>query len=334
MCVIIYREPGVVIPHEKLVSACIVNQDGMGIITVDRGKMELRKHFDPKGNDPDTLARAMEQGKDLPMWIHLRYMTKGATDKYNVHPFGVLKEKKHGMDLQFMHNGTLSDFGNSSDCDSKDFVKKLLTPLCEKLMAAVGPEALTKDETLREILKKYAGRNSYFMMVDNFGNYQMIADDKGYQHEGWWSSNVYSFNRTHREPTVIYQKPSTNYRENWEKMYGAGVQEEPKKLYPIKTFTGGITYDAEEVPFETEETKEVAKTPPANPISNTYRERFTEIAGITQLSDVCSLTDDDIDELVIAYPGKAKILILDLLYELYGRDREYDDTADYLRSVA
>ena len=343
MCVIIYREPGIIIPHDKLVSACYVNADGMGIITVDRGKMELRKYFDTRGNDPDILERALEEGKNLPMYVHLRYKTKGNTDKSNVHPFGVLKGKKHGMDLQFMHNGTLTDYGTDADCDSKDFVKKLLTPLCEKLLHAVGPQDLTQDETLKEILKKYAGRSSYFMMVDNLGNHQIVSHDGGHQHEGWWSSNVYSFNTRHREPTTTVYTKGTNYRsnyqDNWNRMYGVQTDEdtkpEKKTLLPISAFTSRDTGESSEVPFDTAkaEAKEVATTAAVNPTTSN-RERFIEVAGITSLSDVCALSTEDIDELVCDYPAKATLLILDLLKELYDRDRDYDSYADAERIVA
>lgn len=325
MCVIIHRKPGVTIPYDKLSSACAVNPVGMGIITVDRGKLHLRKYFWDTGNKPDVLAKSLEENIDHDTYVHLRFRTKGNSDSTNVHPFSVLKQKKHGMDLQFMHNGTLSDYGTEQDCDSKDFVKTLLTPLTERLLATVGPENITNDPIYNAILSKYAGGGSVFLLADNFGNHSIVNRKKGYEFDGWWASNDYSFDRYHREPTTYYTK-------GW-----SSVQTEKKAvtLVPIKsasdTAATGTAPFNDDIPFDVTPKEEVLTH---KEITFPNRETFIQTAGIPSLSNACGLTDDNIRDMVLDEPELATLLIMDLLKELYDRDREYEDRADYDRIVA
>jgi hypothetical protein len=335
MCVIIYRKPNVTIDFEKIESACKVNSDGMGLIAIDRGKLELRKFFTGKGNDPETVAKFLDEAKDLHVYAHLRYRTKGATDKENVHPFGVLKKAKHGIDVQFMHNGTLQDFGTEKWCDSKHFVKSLLTPLSEKLLKSMEPNELLHDDVYCTILEKYAGRGSVFLLADNEGGHRIINYDNGKEFDGWWASNEYSFNSFHRTPkkdegSKYYSSSSywNNTGKGWERDW---VQTENKKPVTVAAIPGpAATADKDgEVPFDTAkaEAKAIEVKLPPNP-TVTKRETFVELAGITSLSDAVGLSNTEISDLVDEYPEHAVILILDLLKELYDRDNEYEDVAD------
>lgn len=352
MCVIIHRAPNVIIPFDKLQSACIVNADGMGIVAYDRGKLELRKFYNPKGNDPEILQQHLDAAKDLHVYVHLRYRTKGPTDKSNVHPFGVLKSKKHGMDLQFMHNGTLSDYGTGDSCDSKHFAKSLLTPLSEKLLKAVEPDCLIHDKTYLEILGKYAGKSSVFLLADSFGNHQIVNYDCGKEFEGWWASNEYSFNRTHREPasrtyynyskgyylngrwTDYERSPQTDTNPQW----GRYATEEKKvvSLPPLppegtESVTDSRNAFNDEVPWK-EDVKEVAKKAPVSP-TLPKRERFIDIAEITDLSEVCQLSRVHIEDLVEDYPEQAVLLIMDLLKELYDNDLAMNEAAESYKAA-
>lgn len=332
MCVIIHRKPGITIPHEKLISACKVNADGMGLIAIDRGKLELRKHFDGKGNSPEVLEKFLEDAKDLHVYVHLRFRTKGETNKDNVHPFGILKTKKHGIDLQFMHNGTLSDYGNADTCDSKDFVKKMVTPLAERFMTSVDPSQLLHDRIFVDILTHYAGRNSVFLLCDNLGNHQIINYDNGKEFEGWWASNEYSFNRYHREPEPNYGSYYSKRRSYWNSDGDGWVRDVPQKDSKVVTLPpvpAGNTPPAfnDEVPFSTkEEAKtEVATKPQVNPTTAKKRRLFIEEARLKNLSEVCQLSSEQIKDMIDDYPEETYMLIRDLLKELWDRDVEGDD---------
>ena len=343
MCVIIHRKPGIDIPFAKLESACHVNADGMGLIAIDRGKLELRKFFEPKGNKPETLAKFLEDAKDLHVYAHLRFRTKGATDKDNVHPFGVLTSKKHGVDLQFMHNGTLSDFGTKTECDSKQFAKTILRPLAERFLKSMEPNDLLHDTVFCSILDSYAGNNSVFLLTDNLGNHRIINYDNGKEFDGWWASNDYSFNRYHRskDDGINYGYGRSTRWERDDNWVGGSPQTEKKttviSLPSVPAGDTGRPFD-DEIPFNTakEEAGEVITSKVISP-TTPQRERFTDRAELRNLSDVCQLSSEHIKDLIDEYPEEAYMLIRDLLKELYDRDMEADDHADFaeeLRSVA
>lgn len=317
MCVIIHRQPNVEIPFDKLRSACTVNPDGMGIIIADRGKIELRKIFDPHGNDPEKLIKLLEDAKDQDIYVHLRYKTKGAKDAGNVHPFTVLKRRKHGMDIQFMHNGTLSRFGNQADCDSKDFAQSVVRPLFERLIPGVGEENLLADPMVEEVLSEYAGRSSIFLLADNFGNHLIINKAEGTDHKGWWASNDYSFNAFHRSTYT-----SNKYTQGW-------VQAETKEtskavtVAPVPTpksveqrGDAGVPFN-DEIPFDMGSAVAKGKLVPIP-----KRDGFCDISGVDKLSDLCALSEVDIEDLVQDHPEQAVLLIKDLLFELYERDQQ------------
>jgi len=334
MCVIIYRKPNTVIDFEKLRSACTVNPDGMGLIAIDRGKLELRKHFTGKGNDPEVLQKFFDDSIDLDVYVHLRYRTKGATDKENVHPFGVLKKAKHGIDVQFMHNGTLTDFGTKEMCDSRHFTKTFLTPVAERFLPSLGePGKLLHDPLYVSLLEKYAGRNSVFLLADNLGNHRIVNYDEGKEFDGWWASNEYSFNRFHREKDEGSRYYSYSYtgKSSWERDVDQADKAKAVTLPTVPANPGRLATASSDVPFdtaETEPTKDFTVTKIPSAPTTVKRETFCELAGITMLSEVVGLAREEIEDLVAEYPDHAVVLILDLLKELYDRDREYDDQAD------
>lgn len=336
MCVIIHRQPNVDIPFDKLTSACLVNADGWGIAIPDRGKLELRRVYDPKGNDPEKVAKVLEEAKRQDVFLHLRFKTRGATDLKNVHPFTVTNRKSDGIDVQFMHNGTLSDFGNQADCDSKVFAREIVRPLYSALRDTMGDKALTSP-LFSKIMHKYAGPSSLFAIVDSKGNHLIVNKDKGFQHDGWWSSNEYSFNRTHREPTY-----STYYQSKWID-HGRSVQKAETTAGTATAAAVGrsdtVVKEDTTTPFGptrgtipevtgTDHTTKriVAKGELPKP---SPRQTFCEVAGIAALEECSLMSADNIKELVTDYPEHAALLIMDLLAELYDAKIEgVDDTED------
>lgn len=329
MCVIIYREPKITIPFAKLESACKVNADGMGVVVHDRGKIEVRKFFDPKGNDPDVLAKYLEQAKDNYVYVHLRYKTRGATDKDNVHPFGVLTQKKHGFDMQFMHNGTLSDFGNAKTCDSKDFAKSFLQPLAERFLKAMDKEKVIHDPVFVSILEKYAGKASVFLLNDSYGSHQIINFANGKEFDGWWASNEYSFNQHHRTNTS-YSSPGWDRKQHWK---DDSFWDEKNTTKPTVVSLPTPKQDTPPFDDEPDVTKEVANKSTTNPTSLPRRRQFIEEAKLSSLADVCHFSYDDVCDLIDDFPEDAAMLICDLIYELWGRDIRNAEDSDVAEEV-
>jgi Glutamine amidotransferases class-II len=282
MCVIIHCPEGSTgIPHEKLVSACNVNPHGYGLITSDRGILDVRKGLTPKGNDPDEIALLLEQSKGLEVFLHLRYQTSGKRDLANAHPFEVLSREKDGCNIHFMHNGHLNDFTSSPDrCDSWVYAEEIIRPLLLGSIAYAGPEAVLTQPYIAAILKEFAGDGSVFLLVADNNQSLTINEKRGVKYDWGWASNAYSFAReSRRDPSP---KSATLYQ---------GIQKFPK------TATDNW------------------KTEPKD------RETFCEIYGIASLKDVCSMSEGDILTLCEDYPDVAGVLILDLLDAVYTQKK-------------
>ena len=302
MCVIIEVNPGAEIPFDKLASACVVNAHGWGAVVADRGHLEIRKRFLPNGNDPEEIARFLEDTKDVHTYLHLRYQTVGDKSLASCHPFCVTGKKKENYDVFLMHNGTLFDFKKekSDRPDSYHLARGLVRPLFQRFASHLGPEQVLKDPLFKDVLEKYVpkSQHSIVLIVDQENNVLTLNRDKGKQFDGWWASNEYSFNRDHREKTTTTYK-STSYR-NYMEEWG---DDDP---LIITGAPSSVVY----LPG-TKETKEL--TPPQP------RATFLALSGLNTLKDVSCWSPDTIQDLVEEYPFEASILILDLLKELYSR---------------
>lgn len=199
MCVILELKPNTDFPFEDLKTACQINKDGWGLLVHDRGKLELSNGFDPKGNNAEDIARILEDTKSQHRMLHLRFSTAGAKNIENCHPFQVLNKTDHGLDLYFMHNGTLYDFTKSMEgfSDSYAFNEKILKPLVSSARYCFGPEYLAQTY-LKYSLREMKG-NGVFAFFDSEGNTLKIENSECWSNKEntVWASNSYSFARSH-----------------------------------------------------------------------------------------------------------------------------------------
>lgn len=340
MCVIIVKDPGVELPYDKLESACWVNSDGYGISVIDRGKIETKKVFDPKGNDPAAVAKLLEESKDLKTILHLRFRTAGEKAEEACHPFHILTKEQDDLDMLLMHNGTMRTFEKkgSVEPDSYHFVQEIVRPLATRFGAAMTNEEIIEDPLFQRILSDYAGLSNKLVIYDNNGKVLIINKDQGKQYEGWWASNEYSFNRSHRGngfgPTTSsgvwaegYQgatsspyRPATTGASNT-----SGTGASSPRVLPASGSNTDAGKSSSVVCLPTKEGREVAGVIKANtvtPASSVIhppakRETFVEITGLNNLSEAAVLEEDDIKDLVKELPDVATLLIMDLLYQLY-----------------
>jgi predicted glutamine amidotransferase len=355
MCVIIAREPGIVFPYEKFVSACHVNSDGYGLSVIDRGKIEMIKEMPQGGNTKaiDAIYKRMnEEAKDQKVFLHLRFRTAGKVNDEACHPFNTLTTDEDGFHIQFMHNGTLYDFDDkASDLpDSYHFNMRIVRPLMQRIKAfATTDDQILQDDLARSILTKYAGANSKFVLFDQNGNEMIINRKDGYEEEGWWASNKYSFDRTHREPANY--KAYGYYGDYDEDGYNTGYRYPSGWKAPENTSGGranASTNGGTTTPFlPTNGNASAAKADVAAALKEaladdgkqvgggiknanmasrhvqpdiippTRRETFVELTELGSLAEVGCLEQDDIQQIVENYPELATVLIMDLIYELY-----------------
>jgi predicted glutamine amidotransferase len=302
----------------------------------------MRRVYNPKGNNAETLARLFEDAKDLNVYAHLRYKTKGATDLTNVHPFTVVSKKLDGIDVQFMHNGTLSEFGTTNDCDSKVFTYEIVRPLYRMVAAKVGKERALYDPLFGKLLAKYAGPTSFFTLVDSLGNSLTINHKRGHDFAWGWASNTYSFDRTHREPTTTTYYQSQAYQD-WKRSSHQGSTTAGSAC-AVGTGKPGVGELNDELPFDRgTTTKEYKASLPAvtegkdgapkelvtketfnklNP-----KQTFVDVAELHDLSEVTQMTRENIEDMVHDHPEYAALLIEDLITELYDRKQAMKEAA-------
>lgn len=198
MCVIIQRNKDIIVPFDKIKVACEINKDGYGFVINDRGKFDVIKHYDPKGNDPDKVMKLMEDAKDCNVALHLRFRTAGLTDLDNTHPYQVLNKDKDGVDLWFMHNGTLNEWKdiNKDYSDSRNLNDVVLKQLFKAAYDQYGEEYLNQV-WLIHATKALKGSTSAFTFNDSLGGRLILGSSGSKEFEGWWASNEYSFRETH-----------------------------------------------------------------------------------------------------------------------------------------
>lgn len=346
MCVIIAREPQVLIPHDKLTSAAIVNPDGFGVSIIDRGKIDTFHMCEDKGNNARDIIKAFDDAKDHQVYMHLRYNTAGKTNIENCHPFQSFKGD--GYEVQFMHNGTLSSFKKTSSdySDTYHFNEEIIKPTIKAFYELYGDGVLL-DPTFKRILSEFKGGSSIFTLYDSNGKELILGEGKKF--EGWWASNDYSFNRAHREPAASSYEPYNSRKKLYQGYYSTWETDDygdycpapdplPKDSKPIaSTATPAlpkptVSDEAKKVGLAIKYLKatgntNVQLTPPESRIT------FREYASLGSLTDVCVLSEDELHELVTQKPLAATALLMDLIHELWSRQRTSAST-DKSKAVA
>jgi hypothetical protein len=233
----------------------------------------------------------------------MRYTTKGISNVDNCHPFDIWKsDDKH---IILMHNGTMTDFGDSTVSDTRDYVESILKPMAEMYHYGDITESFLDNPLFERIQKKFGTGWSKFLFADNEGNFKIFGEDKDcVKEEGFWASNSYSFD-TPKSVSVNTYVPHGNSRYYTEWKEAATPKKEEK----------------------------VAALPKVSEAVENLKETFIERWGKDyQLEDVLySLSEEDISELVESYPEEATMLIRDLIYLVYGGGEE--DTIENIKRV-
>lgn len=346
MCVIIKRDPGIVIPEQKIISASHVNPDGWGLSVLDRGKLETRVVFNPNGNRPEEILKALEDAKDQQVYLHLRFSTAGTKSLANCHPFIVHEEGD--FKIGFMHNGTISDF-SSKDKEKSDtllFSEIILKPLLRAFKEVEGENVLDND-TVKIILEKYRGYNSVFTLYDSNGKDLLLENSSCKKFDGWWASNEYSFNRYHRSREDDYEYgwrgtnatgrstpisctvTSTKKDEEMGKTEGGNGNAAAGSKANL-TVVANTNNDKTSPGFDPNLGQALGKTrkllstgavldrtPP------TKRITFLDFAGIDSIQSVTCLDEEELYDLCNEMPLVATALIMDLIYELWDKNRKH-----------
>lgn len=348
MCVILELKPNVDFNFDKLSIACEINSDGYGLLVQDRGKMECIKSYNPKGNDPEEVMKLLDDAKGLHRLLHLRFSTAGSKNVDNCHPFQVLNKADHGVDLFFMHNGTLMGFSKTGDSfsDSYHFNEKILKPLIASLRYSHGPTYLEQDY-LKYLLKEVAG-HSVFTLFDNQDNLLKIENSSCFSPaEGIWASNSYSFKETHSRYNSNYSSSGQSavpFRAGGTTTSGTSPGKTPTSTTtPTTTSKNALTLPnqsinsrveiidskpviSKQLNLEADHLKELLHETLLNRPTNTTttvsfvgfrKPTFLELTNLSDWSDLKYFDQETVEEMVELLPELSTTLILDLINLLF-----------------
>jgi len=292
MCLIIRRPPKVKPNFEQFKTAILNNPHGWGM-SVATGDGSLQTWRTPKEPDPEELYKFfVEEWREVPALLHLRYTTAGATNLRNAHPFSVLEKGKDGVDLRMAHNGTLYRYKptKGDESDTRVFVREFIRPLFKRLIRGMDSEEILGDVWVRELLDSQLTNLSVLSFIDGFGNFlEVNAKGNGgdYTENGVFYSNKYSFDPEHRKPKKYNPGVFPN------KTSGKNGSGTTTNTGTANTFVDGPTH-----------------------AEDTKVEKFSDKFDLTSPDDLIDLGDDAIELLVDEHPEDAKLLIKELLFEL------------------
>jgi hypothetical protein len=165
----------------SLRSASAYNQDGVGIMYLENGRLKVEKSV---GVYAKVMAKAVSLYEDTltPFAIHFRYNTAGSNSLANTHPF------KISATAAMMHNRTLSIDPPKKHWSDSRTVARLLELLCK-----ANPDFLGSD-LFYSFIEHQADEDNRFVFLDaQQEDFLIINEELGTWVDGVWFSNLYSW---------------------------------------------------------------------------------------------------------------------------------------------
>lgn len=159
MCQIYVKEAGVEIPLRRLRNAFDNNSDGIGVLWVDNGKVNVIREM----ASWSRVLELMDMILPYKAVVHFRYGTSGTYSIDNLHPFPL----KGGYWL--FHNGVLRcvDYHREKN-DTRVFVETFLDRLMHKNAKAVLPRL--------QDLGRLIGKENRMVIVSDTGNIHYVNE--------------------------------------------------------------------------------------------------------------------------------------------------------------
>ena len=227
MCIIVYKPIGEACPSWRTLKTCFNNNpDGCGFMYAEDNSVHIHKGF-MSWRRFKTAFKPYKNRQDLPIVLHFRITTNGATLPQNTHPFpltesvGELRALDFDCNVGIAHNGIISMTSYAKKMsDTMEFIRKYAGCVVTSPTWYYNANA---NKVLAELIK------SKMLVLSNDGHGEIVGD--GWEHEdGVWYSNesyipwedryaVFSKNRTYRAYDYSYLG---DYWESdaWESEYG------------------------------------------------------------------------------------------------------------------
>lgn len=341
MCVIIEKKVGVEIPVEALVRGATRNPHGYGVMVADRGKIVTFKGLPGDPNDSvikrgqlaaEEVAKILEECKDLPTQVHFRWATAGKKTLDNAHPFQILNEKDHGLELAMMHNGTFHDFKieGADESDTAKFVKEVAIPLFVRYADyAANEDELMADKSLRRILATLTGQAGVLTFLTGTGKSMTINRINGKEWPFGWASNH----------TALIEEAGANSRvfssDDWQNEYPSrsssfggssrttvGASSNlPAPWMPPETWKKQQDQADSKVKTQGDSIKEMIRLSPHSSKTGLPEPRVRldskDFMGTYELEDLVWLDVDDIRDMIFHCPEATAVILMDLIYKMF-----------------
>lgn len=188
MCTIIHKLKGLKFPDKDFLAAFKMNSDGFGFMYFDdkTGRVVAQKGV---YTDPEDILKIVKDHVDKEVIYHFRRRTHGDIGNSQCHPFKVTDSKKHGMDMYFMHNGTIptKDFVmKDGESDTQAFNRSILVDILTK------KPTLIKSEAFHRLIEPYVNSSRLVFMFGN-GKVVKVNEKLGSEWEGCWVSTKAPF---------------------------------------------------------------------------------------------------------------------------------------------
>ena len=221
MCLIVTQNStSPVLSNDWLIDFHASNSDGAGVMYSNNGALVIQKILPKSAQDFIEFYHSSIKGKNCA--FHLRMKTHGDIDLENCHPYEVLNQSDHGIDLWLMHNGILST-GNSADISKSDtwhYIRDYLRP-----MLIDNPD-FAFHPSFADIVGKHIGSSNKFVMMDDQGRQAIINQSSGVFWGGLWLSNTYAWSAS----SSASDKPNKSAKEA-----KAQAKEKPVKFKPVNS---------------------------------------------------------------------------------------------------
>ena len=288
MCLIVLVNDKKSFNKDDLKTAYRRNQNGMGVMYVNKNNEFVSDKFLPKNENEVINFYNLHSSQTNKIAIHLRFTTQGKTNKKNCHPFISYKKDNHFIGL--MHNGArlpipLHNKNFSDTWHYNEYLKNLFQH---------NPKLIFNKDFQRE-LEDHIGTEKLIFLDSKSKQFIIINELEGnYQGSNWYSNEYWQ-----DMPKISYVSNNDNqlnYYGNNDNFNGWNYLDDDKKeiLEPY-------LYD-----YDKEKPKRYLDTHLLDEFYSDDRIKNTPIAELYDFIDDCYYSEDmtPIYDLVSRYKGK------------------------------
>ena len=280
MCLIILVNDKKSFNKNDLKTAYKRNQNGMGVMYVNKNNEFVSDKFLPKNENEVINFYNLHSSQTDKIAIHLRFTTEGKTNKKNCHPFISYKKDNHFIGL--MHNGPKLPIPihNSNFSDTWHYNEYL------KNLFQHNPKLIFNKDFQRE-LEAHIGTEKLIFLDSKSKQFIIINEFEGnYQGSNWYSNEYWQ-----DTPKISYLSDNDNQLN----YYGNE-----------NNFNGWNYLDDNDYDYDKEKPKRYLDTHLLDEFYSDDRIKNTPIAELYDFIDDCYYSEDmtPIYDLVNRYKGK------------------------------